>query len=636
VISQKTDSDKLTIGIIVCIGIILWTYSIIRAWLLPLTGDEIYTYEYFVKKGIFLISDYKYFASNNHLLNTWLMEIFYKLFGDNDFVIRIPNLLAQILFLIYSGKLAMLLNIRVLTIPAFLILNLNPYLDDYFILARGYGISMGLMMVSLYFSYKFIKENETIKSAFISVLMVSIAFLSNFTLLNYLIVLAFLLVIINIARKRTNGDNSGKGNLVTARDSILILSPLSVLIMVIPILIKLKTANALYFTGQGTFWHDTVISLIQRTFDNTPIVMNYTIIFEITVALIFITSLALIFFKYNKEKIFWKQSFFVFIFLQILLCSMSNIIQHLWFGIGNVYERMALMYIPIFSLLMIFMIENIYAIFKKSAMIISGIVVLVMMINFIHAASLNRVTQRVWSPDVRDMVKFLRQNKKEIPEDKINLSIGINPQFEHDMNDYITIYFLTWLNRADYKKEFNPLNDYYFIKGKDLSSLNNISYSVLKEFPKSEMLLLENTTPRNHKEIASRKLNPLQTDNAELIYTFDDSISNYKYTMINFKAHVQTKYFESPDSIIIKISNNQKCYYTKAMQLEDYITKENEPNPINLSVMLPNEIKGGDVLKVYFYKSFPNPVTVEEMEFKIVGYNPMVSTQKSSLLKTIR
>jgi hypothetical protein len=52
--------------------------------------------------------------------------------------------------------------------------------------------------------------------------------------------------------------------------------------------------------------------------------------------------------------------------------------------------------------------------------------------------------------------------------------------------------------------------------------------------------------------------------------------------------------------------------------------------------MLPNEIKGGDVLKVYFYKSFPNPVTVEEMEFKIVGYNPMVSTQKSSLLKTIR
>src|SRR5665213_1523943 len=145
------------------IGILLFAYTISRAFLLSFTRDESFTYLEYVRKGILVLSHYNTTSANNHLLNTWLMELSSKIFGISEFSLRLPNVLAHTLFLIYSAKLVAKLNSNLLIIGSFLILNLNPFLLDFFSLARGYGLSIALMMASLYYAYIFIAENRNYK-----------------------------------------------------------------------------------------------------------------------------------------------------------------------------------------------------------------------------------------------------------------------------------------------------------------------------------------------------------------------------------------------------------------------------------------------------------------------------------------
>jgi hypothetical protein len=620
-ISQKVKHDKFVIIILVITGLLLWIYSIIKAYLIPINGDEIYTYEYYVKKGIIFLSSYNYIDANNHLLNTWLIEIVYKIFGDHDFVIRIPNLLAQLLFLIYSGKLALKLSTRILTIIAFLILNLNPYLNDYFMLARGYGISMGLMMISLYFAYKFIQEKDPVKSAFLSILFAAIALLANFTLLCYVIILATLLLIINFIRSRSKStDNKGKGILSILNDSIIILIPLSVLFIVIPTCIKLNHAHAFYTGGYSNFWKYTVVSLIKKTFDNTPLVIRYTFLFEIVVIAILLASLLMIINKIRTDKSYWRNSFLAMIIILLISCGIENIAQHLLFRINYLFERTAIMYIPMFSLLLIFLLEISYPIFKKTTLTLCSVIFIVLMINFIHVASLNRVIQHVWSPDLRDMLNYLKENHKKIPEDKLNLSIGTNLEFEQDLNDYIATYFLTWLNRVDARDQFNPLNDYFFIRKKDLPFLQNIKYSVLKEFPKSQTVLLENHKLWRHKEIIDKGFDFWVTDGIELAYVVDDSLVRYEYSILSFKALVVSKHFDYGVSIITTVERGANVHYYNLKLFKDYMVKENELTQIYISVMLPKNLQLGDIIKTFIHRKMNYPIYSKDMEIKIIIY----------------
>ncbi len=79
---------------LICSSLLLVTYSVLKAWLIPFTWDEIYSYEHYVRKGFTVFHHYTYMDANNHLLNTWLMELCDKLFGNNEFLLRLPNLIS--------------------------------------------------------------------------------------------------------------------------------------------------------------------------------------------------------------------------------------------------------------------------------------------------------------------------------------------------------------------------------------------------------------------------------------------------------------------------------------------------------------------------------------------------------------
>jgi len=170
-------------------------YEVLRAVRVPFTPDEAGTFRKFVSTNILAV--FSFASANNHFLNTLLTKFFYALFGPSELALRLPNLLAYLVYLVFAFLLLQrFAKTRILVVCGFLLLNLNPYVLDFFSLSRGYGLSLGFLMAGLYFFFLFLGdmasgEPRDLRDLYISLAAVSLAVLSNFVLLNVYLSLVF-------------------------------------------------------------------------------------------------------------------------------------------------------------------------------------------------------------------------------------------------------------------------------------------------------------------------------------------------------------------------------------------------------------------------------------------------------------
>src|ERR1035437_284191 len=116
-------------------GVLIFTYTLLRAYLISITWDESQSYHEYIKNNIVLLKTYDMMSANNHILNTLGGIFFTTIFGVSEFTLRMPSLVAHLFFLYYSAKLVSTFENKWISVSAFLILNLNPYLLDFFSLA---------------------------------------------------------------------------------------------------------------------------------------------------------------------------------------------------------------------------------------------------------------------------------------------------------------------------------------------------------------------------------------------------------------------------------------------------------------------------------------------------------------------
>ena len=69
-----------------------------------------------------------------------------------------PNLIGYGMYMWFSILILRRLGHRGLAFGGFMLLNLNPYLLDYFSLTRGYGLSLGFLMGMLFFLFRFLGQ----------------------------------------------------------------------------------------------------------------------------------------------------------------------------------------------------------------------------------------------------------------------------------------------------------------------------------------------------------------------------------------------------------------------------------------------------------------------------------------------
>lgn len=161
---------------------LLLFYIGIRSASLSFTHDE--ALSYLIVKGETSIEG----TANHHLLNTWLMAAF-SLISESEFCLRMPGMIGFILYAFFSFRI--LKNQKFLLLLFFWVpaLFFNNYLLDYFSLARGYGLSIGLMFASLY--YLFSLEKKIWTHTLLCLGFGALAVLANLNLINFFIAISF-------------------------------------------------------------------------------------------------------------------------------------------------------------------------------------------------------------------------------------------------------------------------------------------------------------------------------------------------------------------------------------------------------------------------------------------------------------
>src|SRR5688500_2481161 len=104
-----------------------------RAARVALTYDEAAAYRRYIATDVpsvfdtNLLSIFNFEVATNHLLNTALTKICYAVFGGGEIALRLPNLFAYAMFMVFSAAILHRITRPWIAFAGFLLLNLNPY-----------------------------------------------------------------------------------------------------------------------------------------------------------------------------------------------------------------------------------------------------------------------------------------------------------------------------------------------------------------------------------------------------------------------------------------------------------------------------------------------------------------------------
>src|SRR5205085_5826483 len=88
--------------------------------------------------------------NNNHILNTLLMRFFTLAFGTSHLTVRAPALIGAGIYIVACYRLCRLFTESAALRWAILVcLVYNPFVFDYLVAARGYGLAMAFLMAAL-------------------------------------------------------------------------------------------------------------------------------------------------------------------------------------------------------------------------------------------------------------------------------------------------------------------------------------------------------------------------------------------------------------------------------------------------------------------------------------------------------
>jgi hypothetical protein len=200
-----------------------FAFAAVRAVRVPLTYDEAAAYLRYIASDVpsvfdtNLLSVFNFEVATNHFLNTLLTRICVVAFGDSELVLRIPNLIGYAMYLGFSFLILHRRTRGPIAFAGIMLLNANPYVLDFFALSRGYGLSLGFLMGTLFFFVRFLEQLQRggapCRDLSRALLMACGAVMANFALLNvYVGIFAVSLAALVVFNAVTEAQSTGIGH----------------------------------------------------------------------------------------------------------------------------------------------------------------------------------------------------------------------------------------------------------------------------------------------------------------------------------------------------------------------------------------------------------------------------------------
>lgn len=413
-ISSKMKPSRPTLIAILLLSLILVIYNIARIVGVSITHDEVITPVLMQSYGHYITMSQV--TANNHILNSVLRKFFIELFGNYDlFTVRLDSLLAQLAFLAFSYLLLKRLFAKnAWLLAGFLLLNLNPFMFDFWGLSRGYGLSLAFMMGGIYFLVSYIQLKRP-QHLWLYLLMGILAVWSNFALLNFYVASIAVLM----AEHVLFFDRNKLKIFLKQELATLALMSFAIYLLVGEPIRKLRESNELYYGGDAGLMKDTLYGLVRETFSfhfESPYIayVSYVVIVSLLLTSIYWP----IAFIKNRHDDKTRVGILLWLLLMIPLCSIK--VQHKFLHTKYLIDRTALFLIVLYILQLIYSLYCLSYYKKWAATVLICIITFLFTGNFIK--SINTDHTQMWLFDRYDTIvldKMLKESKNK--KDKITV-----------------------------------------------------------------------------------------------------------------------------------------------------------------------------------------------------------------------
>ena len=140
---------------------LVWLVCLYRGITQAIVHDEALTYQLYLATPFRTM--FQFFDANHHFLNTLLMKISVSLFGVSGWSMRLPALLgAGVYFAAVYRICTRGIQVAAVSLLAAVLLVLNPFVLDFMVAARGYGMAMGLWLWALAILIQYLRKPDSV------------------------------------------------------------------------------------------------------------------------------------------------------------------------------------------------------------------------------------------------------------------------------------------------------------------------------------------------------------------------------------------------------------------------------------------------------------------------------------------
>jgi len=465
----------------VFIGMALFGYTVYRATHLSFTHDECETFKQYIYPGASFsdIIGMKVPTANNHILNTLLMSACYHTLGNAEWMLRLPNLAGHLLFMVFTALWLARFKNTLFLVLGFVIINANPYLLDFFGLARGYGLALGFMVASIYFFSRYLQQPSLGKMLWCLAVCV-LAMISNIALMYYTMGLCFALNVVFIIHlsKTTKKTKPFIIGWIKLNLPIVLMLALCFLFFHDPV--KRMVEHHAFYYGGSHFWEDTLGSLVNSCLYTPDKAWPYYMIVYIVVGLVAVGSGLVL-----NDLLTGKVSTVMYPLLLVAVPSLATVLMHSLLGMNLLIFRVAIFLLVLFLMYVLALLRYGFQ-FPKGPLIANALLWVfagLFVYSFYLYANITHTQEWIYDANDRDAINaIVKDVSLHHYQDKV-VKVGITWFVEPAMNYYRVTKNCYWLQGFTRDGVATGQYDYYYVSKESLKELPKIPLRLMAYYP---------------------------------------------------------------------------------------------------------------------------------------------------------
>lgn len=466
-----------SLALLSLLSFFVFLFILLKSVFASFTHDESYSFIQYIAASYQAIWNFEPLTANNHLLNSLVTRFIYRILGSDEWILRLPNVLAGLGFILLAFRISKhFMPLPALRFACWSLLVLNPYLLDFFALSRGYGLSAFFLLVALYQGLWLVREPERMVRTWMLNLALLLAISANLNTVTP--ALAIVLSTLFLFLLERNGKAVWHTLIGSAVVALLLFTVFHEPVQ------QLREAGELYYGTTSLF--DTWNRLALNAFYTLPGHVQWPSLRFVVAGTIALLGLLLL------VRVVIRKQVRINLQLVFLVCCtaaliIGHVLEHHLLDLLYPVNRTSTYYYVFLALVLSFSIKALSAHLENTGSWIARVLVVLLGINFL--SGLDGRAYREWRYDKHTKAIVYRLNE-QAPEQERGTHLGIHWTFEPTINYYIKSRNF-WKLKHVHRDGTSATDHYFYVYRNDLPELD-ADVTVLEEYSDIETVLLKN------------------------------------------------------------------------------------------------------------------------------------------------